>query len=130
MSTFSIKERLDDLSEEVADVSGATAFLLRGTDGIVAPLWEGTGAGLGWGAEGAALGLPTTVVAGATVRWTEAFVKDRVETWEEARGTSFLPLPLALTGATSFSMDWGAGISSSGSSSNSITSGVELTRVV
>jgi hypothetical protein len=38
MSAFSIKERLDDLSEEVADVSGATAFLLRGTDGMVAPL--------------------------------------------------------------------------------------------
>ena len=26
MSTFSIKGRLDDLSEEIADVSGATAF--------------------------------------------------------------------------------------------------------
>ena len=36
VSTFSTKERLEDLSEEVADVSGATAFLLQGTDGVVA----------------------------------------------------------------------------------------------
>ena len=49
MSTFSIKERLDDLSEEVADVSGAIAFLLRGTDGMIAPLWEGAGTNLGGG---------------------------------------------------------------------------------
>ena len=40
MSTFSIKERNDDMSEEVADVSGAAAFLLRGTEGMVTPLWE------------------------------------------------------------------------------------------
>ena len=38
MSTFSINEWLVDLSEELADVSGATAFLLRDTDGMVAPL--------------------------------------------------------------------------------------------
>ena len=62
MSTFSIKERLDDLSEEVVDVSRAIAFLLRGTNGIVAPLWEGVGTGLGAGAETVAVGLPTTVV--------------------------------------------------------------------
>jgi hypothetical protein len=35
MSTFSINKRLDDLSDEVAEVSGATAFLLRGTNGMV-----------------------------------------------------------------------------------------------
>ena len=38
MSTFSDKQRLDDLSKEVADVSGAIAFLLRGIDEMVAPL--------------------------------------------------------------------------------------------
>jgi len=35
------QKRFDDLSDEVADVFGATAFLLRGTDGMVAALWEG-----------------------------------------------------------------------------------------
>ena len=38
MATFSINEWLIDLSEEVADVSSDTAFLLRDTDGMVAPL--------------------------------------------------------------------------------------------
>ncbi len=68
MSTFSIKEREDDFSEEVAEVSGAMAFLLRGTDGLVAPLWAGAATASGAGADGVAGGLPTTVVAGGTVR--------------------------------------------------------------
>ena len=38
MSMFSIKEKAHGLSKEVANVSGATAFLLRGTDGMVVPL--------------------------------------------------------------------------------------------
>ena len=38
MSTFSIKEKLDNLCDEVVDVSGATTFLLRGIDEMVAPL--------------------------------------------------------------------------------------------
>ena len=41
MSTFSIKEREDECFEEVAEVSGAMAFLLRGIEGMVTPLWEG-----------------------------------------------------------------------------------------
>ena len=68
MSTFSINERLDDLLEEVADVSGATTFFLRCTDGMVTPLCEGAGTGSEAGADGVALGLPTTVVAGGTAR--------------------------------------------------------------
>ena len=68
MSTFSISERLDDLSDEVAEVSGATTFLLRGTYGMVAPLWEGAATRSGGGAEGVVFGLPTTVVDGATTR--------------------------------------------------------------
>ena len=43
MSAFSIKEGEDGFSEEVADVSGAMAFLLRGMEGMVTPLWEGAG---------------------------------------------------------------------------------------
>ena len=38
MSTLLIKQGVDDLYEEVANVSGATTFLLRDTDGMVAPL--------------------------------------------------------------------------------------------
>ena len=44
------------------------AFLLRGTDGLVAPLWARAATALGAGARGVAVGLPTTVVAVATVR--------------------------------------------------------------
>jgi hypothetical protein len=40
MSTFSMSEILDDFSDEVAEVSGATTFLLQGTDEMVAPLWK------------------------------------------------------------------------------------------
>ena len=68
MSTFSIKEREDDFSEEVAEVSGAMAFLLRGTETMFTPLCEGAGTGLGGRAEGVVGGLPTTVAAGAAVR--------------------------------------------------------------
>lgn len=68
MSTFSIKTREDDFSEEVAEVSCATAFLLRGTEGRVTPLWEGAGTRSGAMAEGVADGLPTTIVVGAAVR--------------------------------------------------------------
>ena len=42
MSTFSIKKTLDDLSDEVAKVSSATTFLLRDTDGMVAPYEKGS----------------------------------------------------------------------------------------
>jgi hypothetical protein len=65
MSAFSIKEGEDDFSEEFADVSGATAFLLRGTEGRVTPLWDGAGIRSSGMAEGVADRLPTTVVAGA-----------------------------------------------------------------
>lgn len=68
MSTFSISERVDDLSDEVAEVSGATAFLLRGTDGMVAPLWDGAATRSGGGPEGVGSGLSTTVVDGASTR--------------------------------------------------------------
>ena len=64
MSTFSIKERDDDLFEEVADVSGQTTFLLRGTEGMVTPLWEGTTILSEAGAEGVVDGLSTMVVDG------------------------------------------------------------------
>ena len=67
MSTFSINERVYELFEEVAEVSCAIAFLLRDTDGMVAPLWNRAATILGAGAEGVAVGLPTTVVAGATL---------------------------------------------------------------
>ena len=62
MSTFSINEWLDDIFEGVASISGATALRLRGTDGMVAPLWEGAGTGSKVGAQGVALGFPTMVV--------------------------------------------------------------------
>ena len=64
MSTFSIKEREDDSSEEVAEVSGATTTLLRRTEGMVTPLWELAGTWSEARAVGVAVGLPTTVVAG------------------------------------------------------------------
>ena len=67
MSTFSIKERDDDMSEEVADVSGATAFLLPGTEGMVTPLWKVAAIWSGAGVQGLADGLPTTVVDGAAI---------------------------------------------------------------
>lgn len=63
----SINERLDDHPEEVADVSGATTLRLRGTDGMVGPLWDGADNGLETRTEGMAVGLPTMVVVGATV---------------------------------------------------------------
>ena len=65
MSTFSILERDDDLSEEVTDVCGAMAFLLQGTEGMVTPLWEIAAIWSEAGARGLADGLPTTVVDGA-----------------------------------------------------------------
>jgi hypothetical protein len=65
MSAFSIKEREDDLSKEFADVSGATAFLLRGTEGRVTPLWDGAGTRSSGMAEGIADEFPTTVVPDA-----------------------------------------------------------------
>ena len=68
MSTFSISERVDDLSDKVPKVSGATTFLLRGSDGMVAPLWDGATTLSGEGVEGVGFGLPTTVVDGATTR--------------------------------------------------------------
>ena len=34
MSTFSIKDRDDDFSVEVTEVSGATVFSLRGKEGV------------------------------------------------------------------------------------------------
>jgi hypothetical protein len=68
VSTFSIKERQDDMPEEVAEVSGATAFRLRGTDGMVTPLLEGATTRLAKAADEVPVGLPTTVVAGATLR--------------------------------------------------------------
>ena len=124
MSTFSIKEKLDDLSKEVADVFGATAFLLRGTDGMVVPLWEGVAT---WSRVcRVAVGLSATVVAGAVMRSTEAFMKEQVETWEDACAATFLPLPLPFNCATSFTLDGGAWLSYSGSSFNSITSGQSL----
>ena len=63
----SINERLDDHPEEVADVSGATTFLLPNTNGMVAPLWEASGTGSVARAKGVAVGLPTMVVARGTV---------------------------------------------------------------
>ena len=68
MSTFSIKAREDDFSEEVVDVSGVTAFLLRGTEGRVTPLWDGVGTRSGAMAKGVADGLPTIVATGTGVR--------------------------------------------------------------
>ena len=68
MSIFSINERLYEFSEEVADVPVATTFLLQGTDGMVAPLWEETAKRSGARAEGVAVGLPTTVVVETTMR--------------------------------------------------------------
>ena len=124
MLTFSIKEKEDDFSEEDAKVSGATAFLLRGTEGSATPLWEGAGRRSGATAKDIALGLPTTVVAGVGVRWMEALVLEQIETWEEAWGTNFLPLPFA--DPNSLTMVGVGGISSSaGSSSSSITSRAE-----
>ena len=67
MSTFSIKEKDHNMSEEVADVFGATAFLLRGMEGMVTPLWEEAAIWSGAWAQGLADGLPTTVVDGAVV---------------------------------------------------------------
>lgn len=43
-------------------------FLLRGMEGMVTPLWEGVGIWSGVGAEEVVVGLPTTVVVGATMR--------------------------------------------------------------
>ena len=69
MSTFSIEEREDDFfSEEVAEVSGAMAFLLRGTETMFTPLCEGAGTCSRRCSEGVVGGLPTTVVARAAVR--------------------------------------------------------------
>ena len=50
------------------DLNIVIAFLLRSTNGMVASLWEGVGTESKAWAEGVALGLPTTVVAGATTR--------------------------------------------------------------
>jgi hypothetical protein len=74
MSTFSMSEILDDFSDEVAEVSGATTFLLQGTDEMVAPLWKRAATWSGGGVEGVAEGLPATVVDGATMRWMETLV--------------------------------------------------------
>ena len=68
MSTFSIKKTDDDLSEEVVDVSGATAFLLRCTEGMMTPLWDGAATWSKLRTERVVDGLLITVVTGATVR--------------------------------------------------------------
>ena len=68
MSTFSIKEREDACSKEVAEVFGATASLLRGTEGMVTPLREEAGTWSREGAQRVVVGLSTTVVAGAAMR--------------------------------------------------------------
>lgn len=81
MSTFSIKQRVRGISEDVAEVSRATAFLLRGINGMEMLLWDGARAGptrmaegvSDGAAEGAIEGLPTTLVLGA-----EALVAKRV----------------------------------------------------
>ena len=51
----------------MADLFGAMVFLLQGTEGLVTPLWEGAAIWSGAGAEGVAVGLPTTLVVGALV---------------------------------------------------------------
>ena len=66
MSTFSIKKN-DNLSEEVMDVSDATAFLLRVMEGVLTPLWDGEATWSHAGAEGVADGFPTTGVVGVAI---------------------------------------------------------------
>jgi hypothetical protein len=123
MSAFSIKEKEDDLSGEFANVSGATAFLLRGTEGRVTSLWDGARTRSLGMAEGIADGLPTTVVASAG-----ALLKERVDTWLEA---TLLPLPLPFADPTSLTITGRIGCSYFfGSSSSSITSGALETRLL
>ena len=66
MSTFSIKKN-DNLSEEVMDVSDATAFLLRVMEEVLTPLWDGEATWSHAGAEGVADGFPTTGVVGVAI---------------------------------------------------------------
>ncbi len=77
MSTFSISVSVEGFSKEVAEVSGAIAFRFRGSEGMVMLLSEGVGAGLVGAIEGAAEGLPTTVVFGVEEGGAEALEAER-----------------------------------------------------
>ena len=103
MSTSSIKERVIDRSEEVADVSSAIACFLRGTDGMVTPLWKKVAITLERGWKGVVVGIPITMVAGATVRWTDVFwlcpsPVQPLSHWREELDSHLLPalLPIQL----------------------------------
>lgn len=65
--TFSIKKRVYDLSMEVAHVSSATTFLLRGTERMVAMLLGTTSIKMGVGVEGVTTELPTMMLARAAI---------------------------------------------------------------
>ena len=62
-----LNKKNDNLSEEVMDVSDATAFLLRVMEGVLTPLWDGEATWSHAGAEGVADGFPTTGVVGVAI---------------------------------------------------------------